>query len=111
MATQEPKPKPSTWLITGASTGFGRSISLAALASGQRVIGATRDVDRARATNPDFAAKGGVWIQLDPARPESSDLFAKAQEEYDVDVLVNNAGYAFIGGVEDTRLAPLKKLA
>ncbi|KAI0183449.1 hypothetical protein EV127DRAFT_487123 [Xylaria flabelliformis] len=92
----------STWLVTGASSGIGRSISIAALDAGQRVIGATRDVARAQATNSEFTAKGGIWLQLDPADPDSSKHFAKAQEQYDFDVLINNAGYAFIGGVEDT---------
>ncbi|KAK5634395.1 hypothetical protein RRF57_010109 [Xylaria bambusicola] len=96
------QPKVFTWLVTGASTGIGQCISIAALDAGHKVVGATRDVVRAEATNPDFAAKGGVWIQLDPAHPDSFRHFARAQEEYDFDVLVNNAGYAFIGGVEDT---------
>ncbi|KAI0811585.1 hypothetical protein GGR55DRAFT_688652 [Xylaria sp. FL0064] len=93
---------PSTWLVTGASSGIGQSICIAALNAGQKVIGATRDVARAAAANPDFVAKGGIWIQLDPAHPDSFRHFAQAQEEYDFDVLVNNAGYSFIGGVEDT---------
>ncbi|KAI0538601.1 hypothetical protein GGR58DRAFT_286012 [Xylaria digitata] len=92
----------STWLVTGASAGIGQSISIAALDAGYKVIGATRDIAKAKTTNPDFAAKGGVWIQLDPAHPDSFDHFARAQEQYDIDVLVNNAGYAFIGGIEDT---------
>ncbi|KAI0543676.1 hypothetical protein F4679DRAFT_567799 [Xylaria curta] len=94
--------KVSTWLVTGASSGIGRSISIAALNAGQKVVGATRDVARAQTTNPEFAARGGIWLQLDPADPDSSKHFAKAQEEYDFDVLINNAGYSFIGGVEDT---------
>ncbi|KAI0206152.1 hypothetical protein F4808DRAFT_409048 [Astrocystis sublimbata] len=94
--------KTSTWLVTGTSTGIGRSISIAALAAGHKVVGTTRDVAKAQATNPEFAAKGGVWLQLDPADPDSLRQFAKAQEEHDFDVLVNNAGYAFHGAVEDT---------
>ncbi|KAI0479670.1 hypothetical protein F4859DRAFT_529832 [Xylaria cf. heliscus] len=94
--------KGSTWLVTGASSGIGRSISMAALAAGQKVVGATRDVARAQASSPEFAARGGVWLQLDPAHQDSSRQFARAQEEHDFDVLVNNAGYAFVGGVEDT---------
>ncbi|KAI1291155.1 hypothetical protein F5Y03DRAFT_400956 [Xylaria venustula] len=96
------QPQTSTWLITGASTGLGQSICKAALSAGQRVIGATRDIARAQATNPDFTAKGGIWIELDPAHPDSYTQFARATAEYDFDVLVNNAGYSFIGGVEDT---------
>ncbi|KAI1113967.1 hypothetical protein F5Y14DRAFT_416492 [Nemania sp. NC0429] len=92
----------TTWLVTGASAGIGQSISIAALNAGYKVVGATRDVAKAQVANPGFAAKGGIWLQLDPAHPDSSSHFAKAQEEYDIDVLVNNAGYAFIGGVEDT---------
>ncbi|KAI8625012.1 NAD(P)-binding protein [Xylariaceae sp. FL1651] len=94
--------KVSTWLITGASSGFGQSIAVAALQAGNKVIGATRDVARAQEMNADFSDKGGIWLQLDPARHDSYEHFAKAAEEYDIDVLVNNAGYAFIGGVEDT---------
>jgi NAD(P)-dependent dehydrogenase (short-subunit alcohol dehydrogenase family) len=93
----------STWLVTGASSGFGQSIGIAALEAGQKVIGATRDVAQAQTANPEFVAKGGIWLQLDPAHPESFEHFAKACAEHDIDVLVNNAGYAFIGGVEDTR--------
>jgi len=105
MSTQQqpPSSSTSTWLITGASSGFGLAIAFAALSAGFRVIGATRDVPRAGKNSPEFAARGGIWIQLDPTHPDSEELFAKAQKEWDVDVLVNNAGYAFIGAVEDTR--------
>ncbi|KAL4788074.1 NAD(P)-binding protein [Aspergillus varians] len=93
---------PPTWLITGASSGLGKSLALAALGAGNKVIGTTRDVGKAEAAFPDFSAKGGIWISLDPAQTDAYDQFAKCSQEHDVDVLVNNAGYAFIGGVEDT---------
>ncbi|KAJ8123788.1 hypothetical protein ONZ43_g341 [Nemania bipapillata] len=92
----------TTWLVTGASLGIGKSIALEALSAGYKVIGTTRDVAKAEASNPEFAAKGGIWVQLDPAHPDAGSHFAKVQEEHDIDVLVNNAGYAFVGGVEDT---------
>lgn len=47
---------------------------------------------------------------LDPAKQDSYDQFARCSEEHKVDVLVNNAGYAFIGGVEDTRLETPQRL-
>jgi short-subunit dehydrogenase len=95
--------RPSTWLITGASSGLGKSLALEALKSGHKVIGTTRDIDKAKLSSPDFCAKGGIWICLDPAQKDAFEQFAKCSQEYDIDVLVNSAGYAFIGGVEDTR--------
>ncbi|KAL3437607.1 hypothetical protein BDV09DRAFT_183453 [Aspergillus tetrazonus] len=94
-----------TWLITGASSGLGKSLALAALKAGHKVIGTTRDVGRAEKSCPDFSTQGGIWIELDPAQKNAYYLFAKCAQEHNVDVLVNNAGYAFIGGVEDTSLS------
>lgn len=93
-----------TWLITGASSGLGKSIASEALKAGNKVVATTRDVSKAEINFPDFSAKGGIWIGLDPAQDDAYDQFAKYSREHSVDVLVNNAGYAFIGGVEDTRL-------
>lgn len=95
--------RPSTWLITGASSGIGKSIALEALKAGYRVIGTTRDVSKAELSCPEFAAGGGNWIGLNPAQENAYEEFSKCSQQYDIDVLVNNAGYAFVGGVEDTR--------
>ncbi|RAL05333.1 SDR family oxidoreductase [Aspergillus ibericus CBS 121593] len=92
----------STWLITGASSGLGKSLALEALKAGHRVIGTSRNISKAKTACPEFSDKGGIWIEADPAQKDAQDQFAKCAQEYDVDVLVNNAGYAFIGGVEDT---------
>lgn len=95
--------RPSTWLITGASSGFGKAMALEAITHGAKVIGTTRDVAKAESSFPEFASRGGIWKQLDPAQKDAFESFSKCSEEYSVDVLVNNAGYALIGGVEDTR--------
>ena len=96
-------PHSSTWLITGASSGLGKSLALAALKAGNRTIGTTRDVEKAKQANPELTSSGIVWVALDPGYADAQEHFAKCAEQYDVDVLVNNAGYAMIGGVEDTR--------
>lgn len=93
----------STWLITGASSGIGKALALESLKSGHKVIGTTRDVEKAKGSFAEFSSSGGIWIQLDPADEDSHKQFAKCCQEHDVDVLINNAGYAFIGGIEDTR--------
>ncbi|KAJ5710394.1 Glucose/ribitol dehydrogenase [Penicillium malachiteum] len=91
-----------TWLITGASSGLGKSLASQALQSGNKVIGTTRDVSKAETTYPEFSANGGIWRSFDLAQDDAYNQFAKCSREHDVDVLVNCAGYAFIGGVEDT---------
>ncbi|KAI8947022.1 NAD(P)-binding protein [Xylaria longipes] len=91
-----------TWLVTGASSGIGQAICKAALAAGHKVAGATRDVTKASAANPDFAAQGGIWVTIDPGHPDSASAFAAADKELGgVDVLVNNAGYWYLAGIED----------
>lgn len=91
----------STWLITGASSGLGNSIALKALAAGHKVIGATRDVEKAKSLCPEFSAKGGIWLGLDPAQKDAYDQFSKYSQEYDVDVLVNSARYETYAPSED----------
>ncbi|KAI0164121.1 NAD(P)-binding protein [Xylariaceae sp. FL1272] len=94
--------KPLTWLVTGASSGIGQAICVAALAAGHKVAGATRDVAKASATNPDFETGGGIWVTLDPGHPDSAAAFAEADKDLGgIDVLVNNAGYWYLAGVED----------
>ncbi|KAI0098884.1 hypothetical protein GGR51DRAFT_576754 [Nemania sp. FL0031] len=93
--------KPLSWIVTGASSGLGQSIAIAALQAGHKVVGTTRNVSQAEKTNPTFSEIGGIWAQLDPAQKDSYDQFSKLAKEHDVDVLVNCAGYAFVGGVED----------
>lgn len=101
-------PHRSTWLITGASSGFGLSLASLALKSGHKVIGGTRDIQKALAIFPEFQKRGGIWFQLDPGSRTAYDSVVEISHMYDVDVLVNNAGYAFIGGVEDTRSVVLE---
>jgi NADP-dependent 3-hydroxy acid dehydrogenase YdfG len=90
-------------MITGISSGFGKSLATEALKAGHKVVGTTRDLATAQSSNPEFSAKGGIWVNLDPSQNDAYDQFQNYAQEHDVDVLVNNAGYAFIGGVEDTR--------
>lgn len=92
-----------TWLITGASSGLGQSLAIEALKHGHNVVGTTRDVTKAEQACPEFTKRGGDWISLDPGQSCVQEELTKYLEAHNVDVLVNNAGYAFIGGLEDTR--------
>lgn len=97
-----PTKKPSTWLVTGASSGLGLSIALQALSVGHKVFGTSRDIMKARNSAPQLEAAGGIWVELDPGQKSAFDQMRQFSLENPIDVLVNNAGYCFIGAIEDT---------
>lgn len=92
----------TTWLITGASAGFGRAIAEEVLARGGRVVATARkpqDLEPIVAIAPDrvAAAKLDVTSEADIA-----DCLKLADERFGgVDVLVNNAGHGFSAAVEE----------
>lgn len=92
-----------SFLITGGSSGLGLSLALTALRAGHRVVATARDPSRARLANPTLERLGGVWLALDVTRADTEGVVGKVVADHGVDVLVNSAGYALMGAVEDTR--------
>jgi len=88
--------KTSIWLITGCSSGLGRAIAEAALAAGSRVIATARDVR----SIAELEREGCCEVMpLDVTDAENvREVVAAAGP---LDVIVNNAGYALIGAVEE----------
>jgi NAD(P)-dependent dehydrogenase (short-subunit alcohol dehydrogenase family) len=91
-----------TWLITGASRGFGREWAIAALDRGDKVAATARDVS----TLDDLVAKYGdaiLPIQLDVTDRDADFAAVKRAHEHfgRLDVIVNNAGYGQFGMVEE----------
>jgi NAD(P)-dependent dehydrogenase (short-subunit alcohol dehydrogenase family) len=99
------------WLITGASSGFGRAIAEAAVAAGDVVVAAARRtaaLDDLVAAHPD---------QVEALPLDVTDAAAAAAAIRDItgrhgriDVLVNNAGRSHVGAVEETTDAELRSL-
>ncbi|KAJ5908982.1 hypothetical protein N7495_001664 [Penicillium taxi] len=95
------------WLITGASSGLGLEMALSALRAGHHVIGTSRNIEIAAASNPEFDRLGGRWLKLDVSQPEAQEVLEKLfsqEEEYQQSqhwVVVNNAGNSLLGAVED----------
>ncbi|APR78186.1 Dehydrogenase [Minicystis rosea] len=89
--------EPKIILVTGASSGLGRAIAKHLHERGHRVYGTSRT-----------PAAEAPWpmLELDVC----SDASARAaiatllEREGRIDVLVNNAGYAFLGAIEETSL-------
>lgn len=103
--------QPRVWLITGATSGFGRAIAEAALAAGDTVVAAARKPN-AVADLVESAPDRVTALQLDVT--DQNRIAAAVREVLDrhgrVDVLVNNAGRGAIGAAEETTDAELRDL-
>ena len=91
-----------TWLITGCSRGLGRALLEAVLAAGDKVVATAR-------RPAELADLGKIYgdsmraVQVDVTSPaEVKQAVATAAEAFGrIDVVVNNAGYGFIGAFEE----------
>jgi NAD(P)-dependent dehydrogenase (short-subunit alcohol dehydrogenase family) len=97
------------WLITGASSGFGRVIAEAALSRGDSVVATARRTDALS----ELARKERAHLipldvtdaaQREAAVAESLERFGR------IDVLVSNAGRTQVGAVEETTDEELRAL-
>ena len=98
-----------TWLVTGATSGFGRSIVDAALAHGDAVVATSRRTDGLQ----DIADHERALITrldvTDPAQRQAA--VAAALERFGrIDVLVNNAGRTQVGAIEETTEEEMRDL-
>ncbi|KPJ77309.1 MAG: hypothetical protein AMJ54_08360 [Deltaproteobacteria bacterium SG8_13] len=99
-----------TALVTGASSGIGKQAAIRLAAKGFRVIAAARRLDRLEelaSRHENITAR-----QVDLSDPTDRDDFCRylAGLPEPVGVLVNNAGYATRGVLEDVSLEKIKRL-
>lgn len=90
-----------TWFITGASRGFGRSLTRTALEAGDRVTATARrpeQLDDLAAAYPDRLQA----LALDVTDAAAADTaISEARHRFGrLDVIVNNAGYANVSPIE-----------
>ncbi|WP_085633280.1 MULTISPECIES: oxidoreductase [unclassified Pseudomonas] len=99
-----------TWLITGASRGFGSLIAEHALRAGDAVIATARkpqDITDRLGEHPHLLA-----VRLDVTREdEAHQAVAEGIKRFGrIDVLVNNAGFGVLGAVEETSASETERL-
>lgn len=96
------------FLVVGASSGLGLQLAREALKAGHSVVATARNVAAASQDHPEVQELGGSWYQLDVTHADTSARLASVARENGVNVLVNCAGYAILGSLEDTEfVSPL----
>lgn len=92
----------TTWLITGCSTGLGKSLAQAVLHMGYNAVVTARDIGAVQdlvSKHPDTA----LAVALDVTSIDQVEKAVRLAEQRfgSVDVLVNNAGYGYRAAVEE----------
>ena len=92
-----------TWFITGGSQGIGLVLVKKLLAEGNNVVATGRNLDTLKKAVNDQSAK---FLPLQVDLPDETSVNKAVNEAIAhfgaIDVLVNNAGYGLIGGIEET---------
>ncbi|HEY9619830.1 MAG TPA: oxidoreductase [Crinalium sp.] len=98
-----------TWLITGASRGFGAEIAKAALASGDTVIATARNQTALQWLG---ASKRLLTVSMDVTNgTQVQAAVAAGLEKFgQIDVLVNNAGFGLLGAIEESTLEEIESI-
>src|SRR5258707_7563861 len=84
-------------LVTGATSGIGKAAAVQLAAQGATVIVHGRDVTRGAAVVAEIENAGGSarFVGADLGKPQ--EALRLAEEAGDVEILVNNAGFAWVG--------------
>lgn len=86
-------------IVTGASSGIGKATALQLIKEGHTVYGAARRVEKMK----ELVSTGGKAVALDLTNQNQvhSEIQKIIKTEGRIDVLVNNAGYAVYGPIEE----------
>lgn len=95
------------WFITGVSNGFGLLLTLRALKAGHHVIGTLRNKAKHTTAVQQIEAAGGQLIEMDMTESQES-IHKKIKSAGHIDYLINNAGYAEFGCLEQMRWVSLE---
>ncbi|KRD05105.1 short-chain dehydrogenase [Flavobacterium sp. Root901] len=96
------KEKNKVWFITGASRGFGKIWTEAALERGDKVAATARKLESIIHLKDKYG-DSVLPLELDVTKPEQvKDVIQKAHEHFGkLDIVLNNAGYSLVGTIEE----------
>ncbi len=94
-------------LLTGASSGIGHEAAMELLAQGHIVYAAARRVEKME----DLAAAGAHVLSLDVTDSSSISGVVNAvlSQQDRIDVLINNAGYGYLGALEGVSMEEARR--
>ncbi|MEN4762700.1 SDR family NAD(P)-dependent oxidoreductase [Chryseobacterium sp. C39-AII1] len=99
------------WFITGASRGFGKVWTEAALERGDKVVATARKLESISHLNEKYGDQV-LTLALDVTKPEQvKDAVNKAHEHFGkLDIVLNNAGYSLVGTIEEASADEIRDL-
>lgn len=99
------------WFITGASRGFGRVWTEAALERGDKVVATARKLDSISSLNEKYG-DNVLTLELDVTKEDQvKDAIKKAHEHFGkLDIVLNNAGYSLVGTIEEANADEIRAL-
>ena len=99
------------WFITGASRGFGRIWTEAALKRGDQVAATARKLESIAALKEEFG-ENVLTLELDVTKPDQ--VKAAVEQAYThfgrLDIVLNNAGYSLVGTIEEASADDVRAL-
>ncbi|MCA6067935.1 SDR family NAD(P)-dependent oxidoreductase [Chryseobacterium sp. RG1] len=99
------------WFITGASRGFGRVWTEAALERGDQVVATARKLESISVLNEKYG-ENVLTLELDVTNPDQvKEVVKKAHEHFGkLDIVLNNAGYSLVGTIEEANADEIRAL-
>jgi NAD(P)-dependent dehydrogenase (short-subunit alcohol dehydrogenase family) len=102
--------KSRVWFITGASTGFGRELAMAALAKGDCVVATARNIAHVKELEERYPTHvRAVHLDVTHLTDIHMAIEIGVTTFGRIDVLVNNAGYALFGMIEDVNEVQIRQ--
>ena len=97
-------------IVTGASSGIGKEVALRLIQAGAQVALVSRNPDHILSELPAEANAKGFAVDLSDITKVSSQIKAIITDLGGIDILINNAGRAYIGELIDTPLSEWQKI-
>ncbi|WP_181274917.1 SDR family oxidoreductase [Brevibacterium oceani] len=107
-----PTDRPAVWFVTGTSRGLGLALVTHLLGRGDHVAATTRSSSRLLSALAETDTEN--LLPLDVSLTDETDVLravTAANERFGrIDVVVNNAGYGYLGAIEETTAADVKAM-